>query len=174
VLETTALRPAAGGDTFAAMLADVVKKVAKGPRAAPPSAATIAFLEKHRVPPKIVRTLQACSFANWLRVGHLTLYAFAELPKQNRKPNHYALRNGFLVMGNGLNGDPVAVELSNGKVAFLAHDVLWTFDPDCNAFEDCVARSKLDIDTFWTRALTNDDFPVDFYAAGGGGARAIE
>jgi hypothetical protein len=30
-----------------------------------------------------------------------------------------------------------------------------------------VARSTLDIDTFWARALVEDDFPVDFYSAGG-------
>ena len=39
---------------------------------------------------------------------------------------------------------------------------------ECTAFEDCVARSTLDLDTFWSRALVEDDFPVDFYAAGGG------
>ena len=149
------------------MLADVVKKVAKGARMEPPSATTLAFLDKHHVAPRIVEALKACSVSRELQVGNLRLYPFSALPTQNRKPNHYALKNGFLVMGNGLNGDPLAVELSNGQVAFLAHDVLWGFDPECSAFEDCVARSALDIDSFWTRALADDDFPVDFYAAGG-------
>jgi hypothetical protein len=63
--------------------------------------------------------------------------------------------------------DPIAVELSNAQVAFLAHEVLWGFDPDCTDFEDCVARSTLDIDTFWERALAWNDFPADFYAARG-------
>jgi hypothetical protein len=48
------------------MLADVVKKVAKASRAhpspaEPPSATTLAFLKKHRVPPKLVKRLTACS-----------------------------------------------------------------------------------------------------------------
>jgi hypothetical protein len=89
------------------------------------------------------------------------------LPRQNGKPNHLPIRNGFLVIGNGLNGDPIAIELSNGEVAFLAHDLLWGLDSECTAFEDCVARSTLDIDTFWARALVEDDFPVDFYVARG-------
>ena len=46
--------------------------------------------------------------------------------------------------------------------------MLWGLDPECTAFEECVARSTLDIDTFWARALVEEDFPVDFYAAGGG------
>jgi hypothetical protein len=150
------------------MLADVVKKVAKGLRSEPPPAATVAFLKRHGVPPRIIQNLKACSVPSFVRVGHLTLYPFSALPKQNGKPNHHALPNGFLVVGHGLNGDPIAVELSNGEVAFLAHDLLWGLDPECTAFEECVARSTLDIDTFWERALVEDDFPVDFYAAGGG------
>jgi hypothetical protein len=149
------------------VLADVIKKAAKGSRAEPASASTLAFLKKHHVPPRIVRTLQACSASTLIRIGQLTLYPFSALPKQNGKPNHHALRNGFLVIGHGLNGDPIAVELANGEVAFLAHDLLWGLDPECTAFEECVARSTLDIDTFWARALVEDDFPVDFYAASG-------
>ncbi len=150
------------------MLAEVVKKATKGSRAEPLSAATIAFLKKHQIPPKIVQSLKACSVSTLVRVGRLTLYPFSVLPKQNGKPNQHALRNGFLVMGSGLNGDPIAIEVSNGEIAFLAHEVLWGLDPECTAFEECVARSTLDIDTFWPRALVEEDFPVDFYSAGGG------
>jgi hypothetical protein len=155
------------GVGIARVLADVVRKASNGLRTEPPSKASLAFLKKHHVAPRIVRTLQGCSVPAPIRVGRLTLYPFSALPKLNGKPNHHALRNGFLVMGNGLNGDPIAVELSNGEVAFLAHDLLWGFDPECTAFEECVARSALDMDTFWARALVDDDFPVDFYVAGG-------
>ena len=64
-------------------------------------------------------------------------------------------------------GNPIAVELTNGQVAFLSHDLLWGFDAECTAFEECVARSTLDMDAFWTRALVDKDFPVDFYGASG-------
>jgi hypothetical protein len=150
------------------VLADVVKKAGVGLHAEPPSAHTLAFLNKHRVPSGIVDTLKLCSVSAFIRVGHLILHPFSALPKENDTPNHHALRNGFLVIGKGLNGDPIAVELSKAEVAFLSHDVLWGFDPDCTHFEECVARSTLDIDTFWERALLWEDFPVDFYAAGGG------
>jgi hypothetical protein len=150
------------------MLADVVKNVGMGLLAEPPSAETLSFLKKHRVPPGIIQSLMACSVSSFMRVGRLTLYPFSALPKENARSNDPALRNGFLVIGSGLNGDPIAVELANAQLAFLAHEVLWGFDPDCTDFEECVARSTLDIDTFWARALVDDDFPVDFYSAGGG------
>jgi hypothetical protein len=149
------------------MLADVVNKVAMGLRAEPPSANTLSFLKKNRVPAGIIQSLKACSIPSSIRVGRLSLYPFSALPKQNAKPNHHALRNGFLVIGNGLNGDPIAIELLNAEVAFLSHELLWGLDPECTRFEECVARTTLDIDTFWARALAWDDFPVDFYAARG-------
>jgi len=34
--------------------------------------------------------------------------------------------------------------------------------------EDTFDGRSTYIDTFWARALVDDDFPVDFYAAGGG------
>lgn len=149
------------------MLADVVTKAGVGLRSEPPSGDTLSFLKKHRVSPGIIQSLIPCSVSSFIPVGHLTLYPFSALPKENTGSNGPALRNGFLVIGSGLNGDPIAVELSNARVAFLAHEVLWGFDPDCTDFEDCVARSTLDIDTFWERALAWNDFPVDFYAARG-------
>jgi len=148
------------------MLAKVVRSATKAPRIAP-SVATLAFLKRHRVPGKIIKKLEACSVSTVVPVGRLTLHPFSALPKENGKPNHLALENGFLVIGSGLSGDPIAVELSNGQVAFLSHDRLWEFDPDGMSFEDCVARSTLGIDDFWARALVEDDFPVDFYEAGG-------
>jgi hypothetical protein len=150
------------------MLVDVVKKAAAGLTTEPPSAGTLSFLKKHHVPIGITRSLEACSVSSSIPVGRLTLYSFSELPKRNAKPNQHALRNGFLVIGKGLNGDPIAVELSKAEVAFLSHERLWGFDPECADFEECVARSTLDIDTFWARALSDADFPVDFYEAGGG------
>jgi Phage integrase family len=74
------------------MLADVVKKAAKGLRAEPPSAATLAFLTKHHIPPRIIQTPRACSISTFVRVGRLTLYPFSALPKQNGKP----MRDGEL------------------------------------------------------------------------------
>jgi hypothetical protein len=63
------------------------KKAAAGSCVQPPSAANLAFLNKHHVPPRIIETLRACSVSNFVRVGRLTLYPFSELPKQNDKPN---------------------------------------------------------------------------------------
>ncbi len=149
------------------MLAAVVKKTGRALRVEKPSETTLAFLKKHRVAPKLVSQLKTCSVSGAMSVGELALYPFSALPKANGKPNQYALRNGFLVIGGSPNGDPIAVELATGEVAFLSHDLLWGLDPECTEFEECVARSTLDLDTFWSRALAEDDFPIDFYAASG-------
>jgi hypothetical protein len=134
---------------------------------APMPAATDAFLEKHGVRAKIVQSLKQWSVSKRAYIGQLRICPLAELRRANARPNHLALRNGFLVIGDAINGDPIAIELSNGEVAFLSHDILWGIDLECTAFEECVARSTLDIGTFWSRALAEDDFPTDFYSAGG-------
>ena len=66
-------------------------------------------------------------------------------------------------MGSGLNGDPVAVELATGTIAFLSHDLLWEREYD--DFEECVVRTPLRLHDFWAQAAGNADFPADSYDA---------
>ena len=148
------------------MLRDVVAR-AKGKPSKTGLKEALAFLTKHHVPPAIVRKLQACAIARPIQVGSFVLYPLASLPKENGRENRRALANGFLVMGRGATGDPVAVELKTGQVAFLSHDTLSGFDPETTRFEECVARSSLGIGEFWKRAMEQPDFPRDFYEAGG-------
>jgi len=90
-----------------------------------------------------VKTLRACAIAQRVRIGPLVLFPLATLKKENAGSNKVALANGFLVVGRGFTGDPVAMELATGEMAFLSHDVLWEdFDPEVTSFDEAVARLR--------------------------------
>jgi hypothetical protein len=134
------------------------------------SAAGTAFLKAQKVPAKIARELARCTFDGMVEFGSARLFSLAALPAMNKRFGfRRALKNGFLIIGEGPSGDAIAVELKNGEVAFLSHDVLLEFDPECNTFAECVARSKLQMAVFFERSDKEKDFPCDFYGAGGGG-----
>ncbi len=131
-------------------------------------AKALLWLKQKKVSGKVVAVLRMCTFTAPLQIGRLTLFPLAMLPEKNRgKRDGQAIKNGFLIIGEGPTGDPVAIELSNGQVAFLSHDSLWGRDPDCVGMEECIARSTLGIDDFFALASTDSSFPADFYAAGG-------
>lgn len=124
----------------------------------------IAFLRANGVSEDLVVTLNACAFASPLRVGRLWLSCLADAERENLDDqNAPCIRNGLLIVGSGLNGDPIAIELQTGKMAFISHDMLW--EGDYESFDEVVARSPLTFEEFWLAALADPDFPRDSYAA---------
>ena len=98
------------------------------------------------------------------RIAPLWLSPLADLELENsEEENRPCIEHGFLIVGSGLNGDPVAVELGTGGMAFLSHDLLW--EREYEDFEECVVRTPLGLDDFWVQAEGNADFPADSYDA---------
>ncbi|MEA2601545.1 MAG: hypothetical protein QOF89_2537 [Acidobacteriota bacterium] len=125
---------------------------------------SVSFARDQAVPEALIETLAECAYAGPIRLGRLWLSRLAELEQENaEEENAPCIRHGFLIVGTGLNGDPIAVELATGKMAFISHDVLW--EEDYDDFEECVVRTPLGFHEFWVQAADSGDFPVDSYEA---------
>jgi hypothetical protein len=134
-----------------------------------PSERARAYLARREVPAATVRELFACTFEGTIEIGPVRLFSVDDMPRANTEETfRRAVKKGFFVVGEGPTGDAVAVELATGIVAFLSHDVLLGFDPDCHRLDDAVARSPFDVVAFYDAASRDPTFPPDFYAAGGG------
>lgn len=128
-----------------------------------------AYLARRELPAALVRDLAACTFEGTVQIGPIRLFSVEDMPRANTAETfRRAVKKGFFVVGEATTGDGVAVELATGNVAFLSHDVLIGFDPDCHRLDDAVARSPFDLVAFYDAASRDDGFPADFYAAGGG------
>jgi len=144
-------------------LRDLVKGF---PRSTDGFPAALAFCKKHKVPAAVVTTLKVCAFKGWIECDSgLRLGSFAKLPSANRGVHRRALDNGFLIVGECPNGDPLAVELATKKMVYISHDVMHEQDEEDEWDDKSVARTNLTIDRFWSRAEDEKDFPCDYYAA---------
>lgn len=142
------------------MLTDVLAKIPEKGAKKPLSVRCVDFLRSHSVEESLIEILEACAYQHPVRIGHILLYRLSEIDGENDDgPNQRCLEHGFLIVGAGLNGDPVVVELSTRRMAFVAHDELWE-EPDAE-FEGMVVQTPLDFDEFWTRAQCDPDFPRD-------------
>jgi hypothetical protein len=123
-----------------------------------------SYAREHGVPEELIATLEECAYAGWIQIGRLRLSPLADLDLENSEAeNAPCIEHGFLIMGSGLNGDPIAIELATEKMAFISHDILW--ERDYERFEECVVRTPLGLHDFWTQAAEDPDFPVDSYDA---------
>jgi hypothetical protein len=124
----------------------------------------LTYARQHGLPEALVATLDECAYAGPIRIGVVTLSRVAELDRENDDDaNAECLKHGFLIVGSGLNGDGIALELGSDKMAFISHDLLW--ERSYSDFSECVVRTPLGFHEFWLEASRSSDFPRDSYDA---------
>lgn len=124
----------------------------------------LRYAHERGVPQELLDILGDCAYAGSIRIGPVWLSPLAEFDLENEEEENAACQeNGFLIVGSGLNGDPIAVELSSGLLAFVSHDLLW--EEAYDEFEECVVRTPLSFHDFWVQAYESADFPRDSYDA---------
>ena len=125
----------------------------------------LSYANRHALPQKLIDMLEECAYVGPIRIGPVWLSSLAEFDRENaEEENADCLKHGFLIVGSGLNGDPIVVELASGNMAFICHDILW--EQAYDDFEECVVRTPFGFHDFWVQASESADFPRDSYDAG--------
>ena len=146
------------------MLQQILSTLEDNPPKEPLGPRCLSWARAHGLQESLIATLDECAYSESIRVGRLWLSPLVELDLENQlEENGPSLEHGFLIVGSGLNGDPIALELTSGKMAFISHDLLW--ERDYREFEECVVRSPLGFHEFWTAAAEDGGFPVDSHEA---------
>lgn len=129
------------------------------------SNSTVEFLHKFSVPKELQDFIASNSFDKPFKVGHIYYECTKDISVDNlENENKNCIHEKLLIIGSGLNGDPIVIDLSSLTVGFIFHDELW---------EDTSVKARsVHIDTglsigefFWRAASQKDDFPVDAYEA---------
>ena len=126
---------------------------------------TLSFLDKYSIPKEIQNLLIQNSFDRPFKVGHIYFDKTNDIEKENLdEQNINCINEGLLIIGCGLNGDPVVVDLQSFTVGFVFHDEIWE-DSSVNA-RSAYINTGLSIGQLYFKAATQTDtFPVDGYEA---------
>ena len=123
-----------------------------------------SYLRERGLSDQLIATFDQCAYAGDMQLGRLWLAPLGEVDLDNQlEENLPCVERGFLVVGSGLNGDPIALHIPSGKMAFISHDLLW--EKDYQDFAECIAQSPLGFEEFWTAAANDRSFPRDSYDA---------
>ncbi len=116
------------------------------------SDALVSFFERH-------------CYISWVQIGNLSFNSVRELVRENVDPqNHSVYKSRLLIIGSGLNGDPIVVNIDSGKAGFLCHDELWESD-ESPEIASILCELPYSLGEFYLRAATSEDFPRDYYEA---------
>ncbi|MDQ0913854.1 hypothetical protein [Paenibacillus sp. V4I5] len=125
---------------------------------------TISFLADYKIPNGITGFLNRFSFERAIRFKHVSFYQVNEMPDENLyEQNQRCIAEKLLIIGWGLNGDFIVLDLENLKVGYVFHDDLWE-DESVNP-RDIFINLNCSIGEFYYNAITVEDFPVDGYEA---------
>lgn len=94
-------------------------------------------------------------------VAHTLFYSVSNIEQENSNEyNQKCLDNGYLIVGNGANGDLLCINTSNGLVGYAFYDELWEGEYD--TFSEIYVELPFTIEQFVGQALENKDrYPYD-------------
>ncbi len=134
---------------------------AECPMVQEPSQKILNWLSTIGLDKRLIEEFSNCSRCGPIRVNKIYFNQFNELFDDNlEEQNKRCLENGYLIIGSGLNGDPIVLQLETTKVGYVSHDELW--EEEDSDFKDIVAITDLDVFDFYKNAYS-DDFPVDIH-----------
>jgi hypothetical protein len=121
----------------------------------------IEWLREIGLKENIINELASCSFNSFIQVNRISFDSF-NLFKENNIDiqNRKCIENKYLIIGSGLNGDPIVYSLKNNSVGYVSHEELW--EEEEYVFGEICCMTNLSIQEFYYEAFS-DDFPADFY-----------
>ncbi len=127
-----------------------------------PDQAILDWLAKIGLDTNLIEELAACSRYGPIKVNKIYLNRFNSMIEENLdEQNKKCIDNGYLIIGSGLNGDPIVLSIESEMIGYVSHDELWE-DDEYSGFKDILEMTTLNIFEFYKNAFS-DDFPVDSY-----------
>ncbi|MGJ7910125.1 hypothetical protein [Neobacillus sp. LXY-1] len=128
------------------------------------SSSTNKFLKDYQIPEDVISFLKEFSFRENIKFKHVYFNFVNEMPENNLYEEHKrCIDNGLFIIGSGLNGDPIVIDLNTRNIGYVFHDELWE-DGDVNPREIYISL-ECSIPQFYYNSVTIDDYLVDGYEA---------
>lgn len=126
---------------------------------------SVAFIQDAFKSNELTNFYISNSYQYDIEFGNNTFYAANRLRTENINPiNKEIYKQGYLIIGCGLNGDPIVLNTKSGFVAYVFHDQLW--EAEVGNIEAIIIDMKLPLGDFFYMSVTeSDDFPCDAYDA---------
>lgn len=125
---------------------------------------TQMFFTEFLIPKEILLFMSKFSFSQNLIFEHVYFDKVNDIPDNNLwEENKRCIDEGLLIIGSGLNGDFIVIDLHTLNVGYVFHDEIWE-DEDAIVRENYI-NLNWSIGQFYYNALTMQEFPVDGYQA---------
>jgi hypothetical protein len=129
----------------------------------PLSKKAMNFLNRYNVKPELIEFFKRYSFKQDIRFKNVNYYRVNEIENNNTWDENLSkcIESGLLVIGAGLNGDPIVIDLITNHIGFVFHDELWE-NENANVRDEFISM-KCSVGEFFYNSLHTDNYPIDGY-----------
>jgi len=128
-----------------------------------PSKKMLDFFQEKNLPDSVVDFLKPYLLRESIEIGGVEIYGEPEILETNA-PDFLpiALRDGFLVIGTCLDGDPVVIDLRDrlGEVGYLDHETMWQKSSVREVYQSVASSPGVLVTGLESQAL-----PIDYQEA---------
>ncbi|WP_337100127.1 hypothetical protein [Paenibacillus sp. YIM B09110] len=125
---------------------------------------THRFFVDHNMPNYVIEFYGKFSFTEPLRFGRNLFYKTNDLLEENQDiPNSKCIDSGLLIVGHGLNGDYIVLNMKTNSIGYIFHDEL--YENEDIRIEDIYIDMCMNLGEFFNRSVFEEGFPVDGYQA---------
>jgi len=123
------------------------------------------WLSEVGAPKELVDFFNKYSFSSFIKFNNVTFNSPNEIVRENiEEQNQKIYEKGLLIIGCGLNGDPIVINLNNGNIGFVSHDSLWEHEEGID-LKEIYKELNESLGSFFYKSMTLKEFPVDYYEA---------
>jgi hypothetical protein len=121
---------------------------------------TAKFFDDYHISEEVTTLFKEFSYAGTVQFNHIKFDSVNEMPENNLYEEHKrCIDNGLFIIGHGLNGDLIVLDLNTNEIGYVFHDELWE-DEEINPREIHISL-ECSLPEFYFNSVTIDNYPVD-------------
>jgi hypothetical protein len=126
---------------------------------------SLEFFEEIGLSTELIEFLKDFSFRHELDFEGIYFNCVNKIRTENlEEVNKEIYKQDLLIIGSGMNGDPIVLNTKTMKVGFVFHDKLWENETIEN-LQEMYIDMNMSIGQFFYKSTTEEDFPIDAYDA---------
>jgi len=123
------------------------------------------FFEQMKLPVELIEFFKEFSFRDEIDFNGNRFFCVNRIRTENLDEiNKEIYKSNLLIIGSGMNGDPIVLNTKTLTMGYVFHDQLWESET-VEDLQSMYIDLKLSLGDFFYNSVCAEEFPIDAYSA---------
>ncbi|CAM3390896.1 hypothetical protein [Zobellia roscoffensis] len=126
---------------------------------------TLDFFKEIDLPDELIDFFKQFSCLKYIDFDGISFSRINDMRTDNlEEQNNELYKKKLLIIGSGMNGDPIVLNFETMNMGYVFHDQLWE-NEEIEDLDSIYIDLGLSIGEFYYKKMTEEEFPIDAYDA---------